>query len=198
MSLELISTHRESQSDLSTAIRKLNSWSKCCDSNFSKLVDQATNDIKAYFSLNIRPLEEQIEQILSSKDSDSARETQWEVGASLMKHMPLLSQQIADLILRAETTMENMEFLKTLSFGEIRTRHESIPDAHAKTFKWVFKNRTPDGLHDIHFVEWLRQGRGIYWARGKPGSGKSTLMNSSVSTRKPTPTLVNGRGKRNW
>jgi len=105
-----------------------------------------------------------------------SRERHRLLQVSLMEHMPLLSQQIAELIPRTKTAMDNMEFLKKLSFGEIRTRHESIPEAHAKTFEWVFKNRTPDGLHDIHFTEWLRGGRGIYWVRGKPGLGKSTLM----------------------
>ncbi|KAK0631225.1 hypothetical protein B0T14DRAFT_559045 [Immersiella caudata] len=164
----------ESQSDLSTSVRKLNSWSQGCDSNFGRLVDKATQDVKAYFSLHIRPLEEQIEEILDSKVF--AKQALPVVREALMDHMPPLSQRIADLIPHATAAMEGMEFLRKLSFGEIRTRHETIPDAHATTFEWVFKNRTPDGLHDIHFAQWLRAGRGMYWVRGKPGSGKSTLM----------------------
>ncbi|KAF7510814.1 hypothetical protein GJ744_005914 [Endocarpon pusillum] len=31
------------------------------------------------------------------------------------------------------------------------------------------------------FVDWLEQGNGVYWINGKPGSGKSTLMNYITS-----------------
>ena len=71
------------------------------------------------------------------------------------------------------------EVLKSLWFPEIYRRQETVGEAHRKTFEWIFE---PDGLEDSarrwhSFVQWLEQGDGIYWINGKPGSGKSTLIN---------------------
>ncbi|RYC58805.1 hypothetical protein CHU98_g7404 [Xylaria longipes] len=57
--------------------------------------------------------------------------------------------------------------LSTLQFDTRPVRHDSIPEAHVSTFKWIFESR---------FSKWLRDGDGIFWITGKPGSGKSTLM----------------------
>jgi hypothetical protein len=52
-------------------------------------------------------------------------------------------------------------------FGE---RFDKIEDASNGTFDWVF------GDPNLNLAHWLRSETGIYWIRGKPGSGKSTLM----------------------
>ena len=66
--------------------------------------------------------------------------------------------------------------LQGLHFDAIRARHDRIQDAHARTFQWVLES-DPERLMDrTKFVDWLRGDRGIFWIRGKPGSGKSTLM----------------------
>lgn len=53
------------------------------------------------------------------------------------------------------------------------TRHEAIKEAHAKTCKWLLKKS--------EYLDWLdpnklEEHRGFLWIKGKPGSGKSTLM----------------------
>jgi hypothetical protein len=58
-----------------------------------------------------------------------------------------------------------------LTFAEIGDRQEQVKDAHNGTFGWIFTSGNKTG-----FAEWLRTGTGIYWIRGKPASGKSTLM----------------------
>jgi Cdc6-like AAA superfamily ATPase len=78
-----------------------------------------------------------------------------------------------------------------LRFEEIADRHETITEAHKRTFGWVFS----DGYHPPrvectsandeqflptpqwdNFSKWLQGDQGYYWITGKPGSGKSTLM----------------------
>jgi ABC-type siderophore export system fused ATPase/permease subunit len=58
-------------------------------------------------------------------------------------------------------------------------RIESIPEAHASTFEWIF-NAPPQSADTPSwdsFPAWLTQrDSSIYWITGKPGSGKSTLM----------------------
>ena len=52
-------------------------------------------------------------------------------------------------------------------------------EAHQNTFQWIYE---PGGFDQWtcrwdSFVQWLKEGSGIYWINGKAGSGKSTLMN---------------------
>ncbi|KAF8850535.1 hypothetical protein BDZ45DRAFT_696655 [Acephala macrosclerotiorum] len=72
-------------------------------------------------------------------------------------------------------TAVGKQILKSLYFLTIMGRQEAIPEAHAKTFDWIFQEPTSQEMEDS-FVEWLKSGSGIYWINGKAGSGKSTLM----------------------
>jgi hypothetical protein len=57
----------------------------------------------------------------------------------------------------------------SLRFSEQGLRFDAITDASASSFGWVWKK-------DLKLMDWLLRGEGVYWIRGKPGSGKSTLM----------------------
>ncbi|TGJ78918.1 hypothetical protein E0Z10_g9843 [Xylaria hypoxylon] len=96
-------------------------------------------------------------------------------------------QQISIVMHELSTRMSNLErsgqqanrlslLLQSLHFDAIRSRHERIDEAHAKTFKWVLEPDPESQLEHTKFVEWLRGDQRIFWIRGKPGSGKSTLM----------------------
>ncbi|KAL8660686.1 MAG: hypothetical protein Q9202_006300 [Teloschistes flavicans] len=69
-------------------------------------------------------------------------------------------------------------FMKSLFFPDIEARHEQVAEAFRGTCRWVLEpleeakeqRRWPD------FRNWLKNGTGVYWISGKPGSGKSTLM----------------------
>ncbi|KAF2108395.1 hypothetical protein BDV96DRAFT_587714 [Lophiotrema nucula] len=69
--------------------------------------------------------------------------------------------------------------LQSLLFHTMKIRHATIPEAHMRTFDWVFASHmlpVEDVRSDIQFATWLAHGVGLYWVTGKPGSGKSTLM----------------------
>ncbi|KAL6414132.1 hypothetical protein AUP68_00648 [Ilyonectria robusta] len=77
--------------------------------------------------------------------------------------------------------------LEMLDFPRMNRRHEEVSETYENTFSWILHRDTsyedgePDlGMRHQHtragFVSWLREGSGIYWINGKPGSGKSTLM----------------------
>jgi hypothetical protein len=69
--------------------------------------------------------------------------------------------------------------LRSLLSPDMTDRYDAILEAHTKTFEWILgDNHWPeaDPRHNIRFAEWLRDGDGLYWVSGKPGSGKSTLM----------------------
>ena len=74
-------------------------------------------------------------------------------------------------------TEQHARLLKSLWFAEILMREETIAEAHAKTFQWIFDKSGRAVRPWSNFNVWLENGEGIYWISGKAGSGKSTLMN---------------------
>src|SRR5271170_1723335 len=60
--------------------------------------------------------------------------------------------------------------IASLRFEEINERYKGISQPHNNTLEWIFSNRS------LAFESWLCRGTGIFWIKGKPGSGKSTLM----------------------
>lgn len=67
-------------------------------------------------------------------------------------------------------TDKSAAVLDSLSYEEEEYRLRSIESAHDTTCAWIFENRR------LGFMDWILNGEGIYWIRGKPGSGKSTLF----------------------
>ncbi|KAI1460942.1 hypothetical protein F4805DRAFT_416090 [Annulohypoxylon moriforme] len=66
----------------------------------------------------------------------------------------------------------------SLYFDSLLFRHESIQDAHKKTFEWFCyrPGYATSSYPQVTIRSWLEFGSGIYWVSGKPGSGKSTFM----------------------
>ncbi|KAI1126986.1 hypothetical protein F5Y10DRAFT_201880 [Nemania abortiva] len=77
---------------------------------------------------------------------------------------------------------KQQKLLRSLQFPEMRARHNSIKEAHPKTFEWALEHKA------YGFRRWLEAGEGIYWVGGKAGSGKSTLMR--LLTEKPEVTEI--------
>src|SRR5215469_1978461 len=69
--------------------------------------------------------------------------------------------------------------LESLRFGQIESRQMTIKKAHAKTCKWLFeKSEYLDWLDATKLVEH----HGFLWIKGKPGTGKSTLMKFALAS----------------
>ncbi|KAI1754837.1 hypothetical protein F4782DRAFT_491746 [Xylaria castorea] len=73
---------------------------------------------------------------------------------------------------------EKEDCLRSLSFPSMHTRRQNIDDALSGTCDWLFST--------TEFVKWrdpddLPSHNGILWIKGKPGTGKSTLMNNTLS-----------------
>lgn len=60
--------------------------------------------------------------------------------------------------------------IESLKFDDQERRYDDIEVASAATFNWIFREDV------VGFKRWIVQGTGVYWIRGKPGSGKSTLF----------------------
>ena len=73
--------------------------------------------------------------------------------------------------------------LDSLRFDQIDTRQITIKNAHAKTCKWL--------LEKSEYLNWLdatKLGKhhGFLWIKGKPGTGKSTLMKFALINARKT------------
>jgi len=66
--------------------------------------------------------------------------------------------------------------LRSLLYPKIEFRRETIVQAHAKTFQWIFQDPKARNKPWSNFTSWLRYQNDIYWVNGKAASGKSTLM----------------------
>lgn len=76
------------------------------------------------------------------------------------------------------------DILNTLDFAERRSREYQLQNLDAKeaTFSWIWSSSSS-------FVGWLSGQDGIYWISGKPGSGKSTLVDYLVGNERTQSTL---------
>jgi hypothetical protein len=71
--------------------------------------------------------------------------------------------------------------LDSLAFPAMTERRNMIEgrvDDFGETYQWIFSSRggRDSSQGRLGFVDWLRTGTEIFWINGKPGSGKSTLM----------------------
>ncbi|KXX78862.1 Vegetative incompatibility protein HET-E-1 [Madurella mycetomatis] len=98
---------------------------------------------------------------------------------SIENDIATLEGQLSQLTISRASVAKEHTILKSLDFASLLARHSCITEAHSRTFEWLFNgaNRQQGSETTIDkFLTWLRQGNGIFWISGKPGSGKSTLM----------------------
>jgi hypothetical protein len=76
------------------------------------------------------------------------------------------------------------DLLQWLEDPATSLRLRQVEPACECTFDWLFANE------DLRFHEWLREGSGLYWIRGKPASGKSTLMRFACEDMRTTVALT--------
>jgi hypothetical protein len=87
--------------------------------------------------------------------------------------------------------------LSDLYFNQLHDRYAKIPEAHIKTYEWIFGASSPD-LRYASFRDWLEElgsSQSVYWIAGKPGSGKSTLMRYIYDTPKTARYLRSWQGQ---
>ncbi|EXJ89467.1 hypothetical protein A1O3_02534 [Capronia epimyces CBS 606.96] len=108
----------------------------------------------------------------------------------------LIDSKVDHLVQRQAERAELDNLLKSLHFPEIDQRQDSIEDAHAQTFEWIFKDSVQLNKPWLDkpwssFLDWARNDDDqLYWILGKPGSGKSTLMNFLVQDERPKAALT--------
>jgi hypothetical protein len=146
------------------------------------------------------------QRLLSTEITNSIRTTEANITARLSAQDAQLNKgaqqhELQIAILREEEfNVCKRRLLKALAFPEINERRNMIEgrvNDFGDTYKWIFDEAQDDNLSEVassevsqdeiepttqkslpahSFVDWLRGGKDLFWISGKPGSGKSTLM----------------------
>lgn len=91
-----------------------------------------------------------------------------------------IENQISKLTLSQDSIAEEQDLLHSLGFSSLPERHSKILKAHEETCRWIFHPQEDTPVSATYIADWLRNGDGIFWVSGKPGSGKSTFMKFNV------------------
>lgn len=91
-------------------------------------------------------------------------------------HLPIPDRHLLVLLEKLAHDGEKavkIKILQSLAYDDMGARQARILDAYKETFEWVFEDQK------LRFCDWLKSDStgDAYWIIGKPGSGKSTLMN---------------------
>lgn len=73
--------------------------------------------------------------------------------------------------------------LDSLKFDQMDARRMTVKNAHAKTCKWLLEKSEYRSWLDVSM---LHDHRGFLWIKGKPGTGKSTLMKFALANANKT------------
>ncbi|KAL7801059.1 Pfs, NB-ARC and ankyrin domain protein [Trichoderma afarasin] len=81
------------------------------------------------------------------------------------------------------STKEMQAILESLRFDQIEARQMTITTAYAETCQWL--------LHKSEYLDWLDTTKieehfGFLWIKGKPGTGKSTIMKFALGSAQKT------------
>ncbi|KAI0428870.1 hypothetical protein F5Y09DRAFT_332281 [Xylaria sp. FL1042] len=87
------------------------------------------------------------------------------------------------------------QILASLNYSDRTARHEKVPDAHIKTFKWSLWKTGETGAKYSKLRRWLSTDDALFWVSGNPGSGKSTLMKSIADSDETKKHLAAWAGK---
>ncbi|OIW27213.1 hypothetical protein CONLIGDRAFT_418324 [Coniochaeta ligniaria NRRL 30616] len=132
---------------------------------------------KEYLSAELRcqieMLHEQLSQVHSAIQGFESQNTGF---ATRIKELEMLVKEASAASSRYQTITDEHAVLKSLDYDCRATRYDTIHKAHESTFEWIFTSPSGPTTKPHRFLEWLEKGDHLFWIRGKPGAGKSTLM----------------------
>ncbi|KAM7215643.1 hypothetical protein V8F06_008934 [Rhypophila decipiens] len=137
-------------------------------------IDETTDRIEVENADSLMGIRDSILEAIRKSESDIKAVLERNLPSNQADHtkdIPILVDKLIDRKIQYET---DHAFLSSLQFPDMRLRQEAVKDAHSETFSWIFGENEANPA--AQFPTWLREGTGIFWIRGKAGSGKSTLM----------------------
>ncbi|KAI1442947.1 hypothetical protein F5Y02DRAFT_395013 [Annulohypoxylon stygium] len=103
-----------------------------------------------------------------------------------------LAQMLSGLAVDSQNSPSDDDALMSLQTSETDRRLLEIEDKFKNTFSWVYN------LPEPGFNRWLQNDTGLFWIRGKPGSGKSTLMKFIFQDERTSYLLSDWSGEKSY
>ncbi|KAI1324667.1 hypothetical protein F5Y16DRAFT_402233 [Xylariaceae sp. FL0255] len=116
----------------------------------------------------------------------------WQDTASGAKSGRNICKDFSRLSLETQIFEKEAQILATLNYSDRTVRHDKIPDAHDKTFKWGLQQSK---VKYSKLRNWLTTDEALFWVSGKPGSGNSTFMKSIADNEETKRCLEAWAGK---
>ncbi|KAL4803808.1 hypothetical protein BDV18DRAFT_162817 [Aspergillus unguis] len=94
----------------------------------------------------------------------------------ILSYIPCANVEEAEIPAQGQAHLSSElrdHLLDSLNFDQLDSRHNSIRRAHLKTCRWLLSTQEYKAWLD---EDQLDQHHGVFWIKGKPGAGKSTLM----------------------
>lgn len=151
----------------------------------SRLQCHRSDRLKTLASL-LRELETQTRNLQQDKSAQV-------LSSDEIQHIQIQLDRMRD---QKQYVKKDHALLRSLVFRSSVARHDTIPEAHRRTFSWVFsapdssEPSTPASNSSSGLSAWLEDGNGIFWVSGKPGAGKSTLMKFIANNEKTREALA--------
>lgn len=151
-------------------------WSSSLESQIFRTLQEGRDELRANLKLVLQS---------SQSDPDGPRAVlDHDLGKWKRSHesdLQILSNEIAQHSSSSMKEQSNGVIMRSLYFPQIRYREQQIGARPAlpNTLKWLFDKSSSDGPQAPNFAVWLGETQNsshLFWFRGLPGSGKSTLM----------------------
>ncbi|TLD04406.1 uncharacterized protein PgNI_12016 [Pyricularia grisea] len=144
--------------------------------------------------------------VKEARSSHPRQLTLEDTDQSLRRLLCSLADELNSLIPNSQgaTDKQREKLVQSFKFPQMNDRRNKVVDSYSDTFYWIFKrddqinaavetahaqmcyhwysvdNCPSRGRHPRHcdsFSDWMQSESKLYWLSGKPGSGKSTLVN---------------------
>lgn len=141
--------------------------------NFEQQLSRMSSGIKACQSAFADQLRLEIDKynLASEAQHETTRE---HVTAAIYDLTLSQKAHLVEQNKQQHSQQQHDQILNSLNFIEMHSRMNNIEESHADTFQWIFEQDATQPWDS--FCDWLRDDDAVYWIKGKPGSGKSTLM----------------------
>ncbi|RDW58861.1 hypothetical protein BP6252_13337 [Coleophoma cylindrospora] len=113
----------------------------------------------------------EIKKVCNKVEKENARK-------KALERLPALSEAQYDLV----TGVCKPEYTDSLWFSEMNERQQQVEEVPSESYSWIFD--------DENYRNWKDDGYGLLAIRGKPGTGKSTLLKKIYSSFKKDNTKV--------
>ncbi|KAH6650003.1 hypothetical protein F5144DRAFT_30163 [Chaetomium tenue] len=132
-----------------------------------KVVSNTSATLEGYASFSIHANHSDMVRFVSAEENGFKRLlgvlTRWKIQLEPIAQPPSLSES-------------SQKCLQSLAFPQMHDRSHDIDSAAAGTCEWLLQHEK--------YTTWAACGRGLLWIKGKPGSGKSTVLKHALKNHK--------------